>query len=84
MKFGGTYIDVTAFHIKTGITVKTTLIFDWTNKFKCLSILIKGYIKYYFLNIYILKIKFLYNYFIIFLDDIIISFSNLNSYLLNI
>ena len=28
MKFGGTYIDVTAFHIKTGITVKTTLIFD--------------------------------------------------------
>ena len=28
MKFGGTYIDVTAIHIKTGISVKTNLIFD--------------------------------------------------------
>ena len=28
MKFGGTYIDVTAFHIKTGKYVKTTLLFD--------------------------------------------------------
>ena len=28
MKFGGTFIDVTAIHIKTGITVKTTLDFD--------------------------------------------------------
>ena len=28
MKFGGTYIDVTAIHIKTGISVKTTLTFD--------------------------------------------------------
>ena len=28
MKFGGTFIDVTAIHLKTGITVKTTLAFD--------------------------------------------------------
>ena len=28
MKFGGTFIDVTAIHIKTGISVKTKLIFD--------------------------------------------------------
>ena len=28
MKFGGTYIDVTAIHIETGISVKTTLTFD--------------------------------------------------------
>ena len=28
MKFGGTFIDVTAIHIKTGISVKTTLTFD--------------------------------------------------------
>jgi len=28
MKFGGTFIDVTAIHIKSGITVKTKLIFD--------------------------------------------------------
>ena len=28
MKFGGTFIDVTAVHIKSGITVKTKLIFD--------------------------------------------------------
>ena len=28
MKFGGTYIDVTASHIKTGKYVKTTLLFD--------------------------------------------------------
>jgi hypothetical protein len=28
MKFGGTFIDVTAIHLKTGISVKTTLTFD--------------------------------------------------------
>ena len=28
MKFGGTFIDVTAIHKKSGITVKTKLIFD--------------------------------------------------------
>ena len=28
MKFGGTFIDVTAIHIKTGLSVKTTLTFD--------------------------------------------------------
>ena len=28
MKFGGTFIDVTAIHIKSGISVKTTLTFD--------------------------------------------------------
>ena len=28
MKFGGTFFDVTAIHIKTGISVKTTLAFD--------------------------------------------------------
>ena len=28
MKFGGTFIDITAIHIKTGISVKTTLTFD--------------------------------------------------------
>ena len=28
MKFGGTFIDVTAIHIKSGITVKTKLTFD--------------------------------------------------------
>lgn len=28
MKFGGTYIDVTAIHVKTGKSVKTTLTFD--------------------------------------------------------
>ena len=28
MKFGGTFIGVTAVHIKTGISVKTTLKFD--------------------------------------------------------
>ena len=28
MKFGGTFIDVTAIHIKSGKTVKTTLTFD--------------------------------------------------------
>ena len=29
MKFRGTFIDVTAIHLKKGKTVKTTLIFDW-------------------------------------------------------
>ena len=28
MKFGGTFIDVTAIHLKSGKTVKTTLAFD--------------------------------------------------------
>ena len=28
MKFGGTFIDVTAIHLKTGKSVKTTLVFD--------------------------------------------------------
>lgn len=28
MKFGGTFIDVTAIYLKTGKTVKTTLTFD--------------------------------------------------------
>lgn len=28
MKFGGTFIDVTAIHIKSGKSVKTTLKFD--------------------------------------------------------
>ena len=28
MKFGGTFIDVTAIHLKTGKTIKTTLTFD--------------------------------------------------------
>jgi hypothetical protein len=28
MKFGGTFIDVTAIHLKSGKTVKTTLTFD--------------------------------------------------------
>ena len=28
MKFGGTFIDVTAIHLKTGKSVKTTLTFD--------------------------------------------------------
>jgi hypothetical protein len=28
MKFGGTFIDVVAIHIKSGISVKTTLVFD--------------------------------------------------------
>jgi len=28
MKFGGTFIDVTAKHIKSGKSVKTTLSFD--------------------------------------------------------
>ena len=28
MKFGGTFIDVTAIHVKSGKTVKTTLTFD--------------------------------------------------------
>jgi hypothetical protein len=28
MKFGGTFIDVTAIHLKTGLLVKTTLTFD--------------------------------------------------------
>ena len=28
MKFGGTYIDATAIHLKTGLSVKTKLIFD--------------------------------------------------------
>ena len=28
MKIGGTFIDVTAIHIKTGLSVKTTLTFD--------------------------------------------------------
>ena len=28
MKFGGTFIDVTAIHLKSGNTVKTTLTFD--------------------------------------------------------
>ena len=28
LKFGGTFFDVTAIHMKTGISVKTTLTFD--------------------------------------------------------
>ena len=28
MKFGGTFIDVTAIHVKSGKSVNTTLIFD--------------------------------------------------------
>jgi hypothetical protein len=28
MKFGGTFIDVTAIHLKSGISVKTILTFD--------------------------------------------------------